>query len=311
LAEKEKRQLTKTEKENIAKIRREYADEYNKWRKSDSNVKAIEKAVREQHQKDLRVEEIAKDIIKTAETEYQQSKLNADTGSIDDKIDALEKQARLEYLKRELEIPLSQKLLYVDLDKISDISKTELAQINQSLDKLDIKVEELSKKLINGTITEAERQALTESIQEFKQLSDKQSLLATELKVEFGASISDALLKKPDVLLQECNILLGLPDHGNAAVVQAAKTILGAQKSQFDSKLRMAKIDKRIKQMEEHNLELELAKKLSDPSTSPEEKIRIETKLKEVKLSLTEIEREEKTIEGQVTELANVIKDLG
>ena len=310
-AEREKRQLTEKEKKYIVEIRREYADKYNEWRKKDGGVKAIEEEAREKHQKDLEVEKIVKDIIKTAETEHQESREKAEKGSTDDKIDALEKQVRLEYLKRELDVPLSQKILDIDLNKISDISNEKNLPINQSLATLDTKVEELSKKLINGTITEGERKLLEASIDEFKQLSNEQGVIATELKIEFGASISDVLLKKPDVLLQECNILLGVPDHGNTAVVEAAKTILGAQKSQFDSKLRMAKIDKRIKQMEKHNLESELAIKLSDPSTSNEEKIRIKTKLEEVTLSLTEIEREEKTIEGQATELGNIIKDLG
>ena len=75
------------------------------------------------------------------------------------------------------------------------------------------------------------------------------SLVAHDFKVEFGLSIGDALsLFSPDVLLKESNPFLGVADAKDGEIDHAMKNALGASKSQSEMKLKMKKMDAKMKE---------------------------------------------------------------
>jgi type IV secretory pathway VirB6-like protein len=267
------------------------------------------KLEREAHKK-------AEEIIKNAESEYSKKALKADqTHDNTDLTEALKSKVELEYLRRELKIgpstptdialesltPLTLDLTkQADLDKLTKIPER-LEKVNKDLDelKIDEKLESLGKDLKDGKITSEDYNKALEQLME-----QKQALIITEFKVEFGASVSDVLLKELDIGLKAPSLLPGAPDAERTQALEVAKTAFAAQKSQCDCKLRMTKIDKKIKQMEKYNLESALK------SASEDEKKAIGAKLAEIENSLKAIEREETTIDDQISELNNTIDTL-
>jgi type IV secretory pathway VirB6-like protein len=75
-------------------------------------------------------------------------------------------------------------------------------------------------------------------------------LVATSFEITFGASISDALMKSPNILLEAGNILLEAPKNKDGVVDEKVVAALEVNSHQADSQLKMVKLDKQIKQME-------------------------------------------------------------
>ncbi len=75
-------------------------------------------------------------------------------------------------------------------------------------------------------------------------------LVATSFEVTFGASISDALMKSPNISLEAGSILLDAAKNKDGVVDEKVVAALEVNKHQSDSQLKMVKLDKQIKQME-------------------------------------------------------------
>ncbi len=186
------------------------------------------------------------------------------------------------------------------LDTLNAISQ-QLGQFNTSLDQLEVKINselgKLNEKLEANNIT------IEKYSEELQKLTiDNQVLVATELKVEFGASISDMLLKEMNIGLKQSNVLLGVPDNINSQATAVAKAAFDAQESQCKCKLKMTIIDKKIKEMEKYNLEEAYRKE-----SNKDKKAAIKAMLDEVASSLKAIETEEVAINNQIKEIEKYI----
>jgi hypothetical protein len=87
-------------------------------------------------------------------------------------------------------------------------------------------------------------------------------LIATSFKVEFGASISDALIKASNIGLEAGNILLGVPKNKDVPVDEKALADLEMTKHN-ENLLKLEKLDKKIKEMEIETKEAKDDTKLS------------------------------------------------
>ncbi len=74
--------------------------------------------------------------------------------------------------------------------------------------------------------------------------------VATSFQVKFGASISEALMQKSSILLEGGSILLDADKDKDVPVDEKAIAQLEAMKHQAKSQLKMAKLDKQVKEME-------------------------------------------------------------
>ena len=91
---------------------------------------------------------------------------------------------------------------------------------------------------------------------------DTMGLIATSFKVEFGASISDALIKASNIGLEAGNILLGVPKNKDVPVDEKALADLEMTKHN-ENLLKLEKLDKKIKEMEIETKEAKDDTKLS------------------------------------------------
>lgn len=118
-------------------------------------------------------------------------------------------------------------------------------------------------------------------------------LVAHDFKVEFGVSIGDALsLFSPDVLLKESNPFLGVADAKDGEIDHALKNALGASKSEAEMKLKMKKMDAKMKEFklsqmpdgdEKSKLQAEVDKLDSDINRLNNDLTSIDTQLSEMK----------------------------
>ena len=95
---------------------------------------------------------------------------------------------------------------------------------------------------------EVEKGLLATTLEEKKVVAT--GLVATSFEITFGASISDALMKSPNILLEAGNILLEAPKNKDGVVDEKVVAALEVNSHQADSQLKMVKLDKQIKQME-------------------------------------------------------------
>ena len=119
-------------------------------------------------------------------------------------------------------------------------------------------------------------------------------LVATSLEIEFGANISDALIKESKIGLEAGSILLDAAKNKDGVVDEKVVAALEVNKHQSDSQLKMVKLDKQIKQME-----IEQATK----DKNYNELSRLNDEMKELDKSFSSIERNCGSLAAQLASL--------
>ncbi len=117
-------------------------------------------------------------------------------------------------------------------------------------------------------------------------------LVATSFEVTFGASISDALMKESKIGLEAGNILLEASKNKDGSVNQEVVAALEVNSHQAESQLRLAKLDKQMKQME-----IDQAKENGD------DPLQLETEMRKLNKLFS-------NIEGNYNSLAAQLKSL-
>ena len=130
-------------------------------------------------------------------------------------------------------------------------SETAKEKIVSKADEIEARLQAV---LNNPTATAEEKKAAIEAAKvetaEAKKETTGPGLVATGFKIEFGSSIADALLKAPNIGLSAGNPLLGVADVKEGTVDQAAANALSIDKNQVSGKLKMSKLDRKVKQFE-------------------------------------------------------------
>jgi hypothetical protein len=137
---------------------------------------------------------------------------------------------------------------------------------------------ELAEKLLSAELDWA--------LEPTKTLKEKQATLmgfvATSFKVDFGASISEALMQESDIGLKAGSILLDADKNKDVPVDEKAIAKLEAIKHQAEGQLKMAKLDKQVKEME-----IEKAKAAKDTKKLLE----LDEEMKKIKKSFSNLEQ--------------------
>ncbi len=120
-------------------------------------------------------------------------------------------------------------------------------------------------------------------------------VIPTGMSVEFGATLSDILIKTPDVGLKAGNPFLGVPNADPAEANQAYKDLLKLNKMQVDARLKVANLNKKIKEFE-----LEQIRK-ADPS---------DPSIKELEDALNGISNEVRAHESTLSGIENQLSSL-
>jgi|GEM_PF-2475114 len=108
---------------------------------------------------------------------------------------------------------------------------------------------------------------------------DAMGLVATSFKIDFGASISDALMKESKIGLEAGSILLDAAKNKDGVVDQKVLAALEVNKHQAESQLKIVKLDKQIKQME-----------IDQAGGNPKELFRLNNEMKKLETSFSAIE---------------------
>jgi len=129
-------------------------------------------------------------------------------------------------------------------------------EVKSKAEKIEQKIEDLAQKHekeIADAKAAKDETLLQEVLKNVKVETD--GFIATAMKIEFGASISDILMKSPDVGLHAGNVLLGSPDKDGkidkSAQINSTKTLL----NMAEGKLKIQTMDKKIKEFELSQLE--------------------------------------------------------
>jgi molecular chaperone GrpE (heat shock protein) len=135
-----------------------------------------------------------------------------------------------------------------------EASKVINNEIQSKAEKIEQQIEDLVRKHEKEIAKAADDGvSLQEVLKNVKVETD--GFIATAMKIEFGASISDILMKGPDVGLHAGNVLLGSPDKGDktdkSAQINSIKTLL----NMAEGKLKIQTIDKKMKEFELSQLE--------------------------------------------------------
>jgi hypothetical protein len=155
-----------------------------------------------------------------------------------------EKEKALEEAKQQLQEMISGKPALEASQAINDEIKSKAEAIEEEMETLAQKHE---KEIAVATVAKDEAR-LQEVLKNVKDETD--GFIATAMKIEFGASISDMLMKGPDVGLHAGNVLLGSPDKGDkadkSAQINSTKTLLNMAEGQ----LKIQTMDKKMKEFE-------------------------------------------------------------
>ena len=112
--------------------------------------------------------------------------------------------------------------------------------------------EEKARKDAMGKDHSKDREELVSEIKKAKEelnaVEKASGLVATEFKVEFGASIGDALIKEVDLGLKAGNITLGKKEEGKVDMTKVAG--IEAGNKQMQGQIKVAKMGVKMKQME-------------------------------------------------------------
>ena len=150
---------------------------------------------------------------------------------------------------------------------LKDLEKNDGKTLSEKVEALSKFNERLGIKVIDPQLELAEKLLSAEldwALEPTKTLKEKQATLmgfvATSFKVDFGASISEALMQESDIGLKAGSILLDADKNKDVPVDEKAIAQL-AMKHQAEGQLKMAKLDKQVKEME-----IEKAKAAEDNS---------------------------------------------
>ena len=213
---------------------------------------AEEKEVREQLLNDMigkmmEIQKIEKEIAAQEKTALEESKAmteqKIEVPDLEDKYKALEESRQ----------QLQEMILGKPTLEASEAINNE---VKSKAEKIEQKIEDLAQKHENE-IADAKAEkgdvTLQEVLKNVKVETDE--FIATAMKIEFGASISDILMKSPDVGLHAGNVLLGSPDKDGkidkSAQINSTKTLL----NMAEGKLKIQTIDKKMKEFELSQLE--------------------------------------------------------
>jgi hypothetical protein len=163
-------------------------------------------------------------------------------------------------------------------------------------------IDDAKSKAVEGDPKTAESDAKLQEVLKNVQI-ETDGFIATAMKVEFGASISDILLKSPDVGLHASNILLGIPDKDDkidkSVQINSTKTLL----NMAEGKLKIQTMNKKIKEFE-----LSQLKKLQDAGGQVDKK-----EIAKLEAEVIELEEEVSQSQNSVTrvekDISNLLKD--
>ncbi len=210
---------------------------------------------------------------------------------------ANERKKLLEDLKNENGIPLSEKAEALSLFnkrlgiKVRD-PQLELEEIQKEAGENAKNNSQIAEKLTEKLLSAELDWALEAKTLEEKQIT--MGFVATSLKIDFGASISDALMKESDIGLKAGSILLDAAKNEDVLVDEKALAQLEVIKHQAEGQLKMAKLDKKVKEME-----IEKAKAAEDNK-----------KLLTLNEEMKKLENSFSGIEGNCKSLAAQLKSL-
>ena len=155
----------------------------------------------------------------------------------------------LEEAKKQLQEMMSGKSSLEASQSMNDEVKSKAEAVEKQMEALAQKHE----KEIADAKAAKDEALLQEVLKNVKVETD--GFIATAMKVEFGSSISDILMKGPDVGLHAGNVLLGGADKDGkidkSAQINSNKTLL----NMAEGKLKMQTIDKKMKEFELSQLE--------------------------------------------------------
>jgi hypothetical protein len=164
-------------------------------------------------------------------------------------IEAREK-AMLELAAKDAEVAKLREKDAIDaLARAKSMLEKEAAKIQEESKKVDDTVKAIDKILDDKAKSDADKKA------EIRTKLEADGLIPTGLKVEFGAKISDVLLVAPDIGLKAGNILLGVPDSRKKEFNEAQVKDLEIRLTQENSKLKISKMNQKLKEFEIQQLE--------------------------------------------------------
>jgi type IV secretory pathway VirB6-like protein len=124
---------------------------------------------------------------------------------------------------------------------------------------------------------------------ELEKVKEFVGLIATSFEVQFGSSITDALLKECDIGLKASNVLLGVPNSDPAAANPKEEAKLKIDKTQAEGRFKLAKMNLKIAQFELEKL-----------SNDPEKNKR---KIAELKAEINSFEVDKNKYEQEINKL--------
>jgi len=217
-----------------------------------------------------------------------------------------EKEKALEEAKQELQEMISGKPALEASQDINDEVRFKVEKIEQKMKDLELKhekeIDDAKAKAVEGDPKAAESDAKLQEVLKNVQI-ETDGFIATAMTVEFGASISDILLKSPDVGLHASNILLGIPDKDDkidkSVQINSTKTLL----NMAEGKLKIQTMNKKIKEFE-----LSQLKKLQDAGGQVDKK-----EIDKLEVEVIELEKEVSQSQNSVTrvekDISNLLKD--
>lgn len=109
---------------------------------------------------------------------------------------------------------------------------------------------ELEAVLADGSVSIEDKDAAVAKAQE-----KVQEVIPMSFEVEFGASASDLLMKDPDIGLKASDPLLGKPPSDPNDIDHAAVAALNINKNSIEGRVRMAKMQQKIKEFEKSKID--------------------------------------------------------
>jgi len=197
------------------------------------------------------------------------------------------------YINKQLELAkkMSNEDALAERARIAGLAK--LAGINSSFASFD-------QSLIDQMTTQ--NALLTNEVNRFDTLTDAninaakttQGLVAQQMEVQFGQSITDALLQQSDIGLKASNVALGVAPTKEGQLDEATINGLRMNKIQLDAKAKLEKMNLKIKQFELDKLEraVAAASTQAEKDALAHEIARLEREVSEGKRDLDKYEAE-------------------
>lgn len=163
---------------------------------------------------------------------------------------------------------------------------------------LDISISGYDKSLLDRM--QAQEASIAAEVGRFDTITDanlgaaktSQGLVAQQFEVQFGQSITDALLQQSDIGLKASNVLLGVAAKKEGALDESTLNALRMNKTQIDAKAKIEKMNLKIAQFELDKLEKDLAHKANPTSAELTEVNRLKNAVEKGKSDLGKYETE-------------------